>query len=705
MADEIASLRVALEAQTAEFNKALDSTARRIERFEKRATKSLKTTSGSLGGLQKSFATFSKGLGMLGVGLSLGAVVSTLTGAAKAAISYGDDIAKASAKTGVGVQAFSQLAYAAKQSDIDMVSLGNAFKKLQVAISNAGTGAKQPLEAFAALGIEFGSLRELAPEEQFLLIGQQISLLKDPADRARAATELFGKAGADLLPMFEQGAAGIRAFMQEADRVGASMTPEQVARLAEADDAIKRMGQAWDGLARTLTASVAPALTGVFNLVTAGLASNTDDVGKFQKAWLLLLRVMTRGSPSAMLAGAIQEMGRMVATAGEASAPLGSSARTRAMSRTPAPPAGAAPPGYLPGAGTGGKGAADKAAAEIERATEAISKQVEALKQQAITAGWSDEAIMQYRVTLGDLADEFAKAGPNAEQYKAQLVMLTGEVERNEAATKKAADAQAAHDALLAEGRSLVESLRDPYEVASAAVDRYNLLLAEGAITAAEFDDAMLHLSEGLAETAKAATKSSDEMSIQWDQALRNMQDILADSLFNSFDDGLQNMLYQWANALKRMAMEALAANIFGALTAGAQKAAGGGGFWGSIFSGILGAFGGSLGGGGGGIGVINGFDFASIGLAKGGPVSPGKLYLAGEQGPEFIVPRQPGMVLPTNVTRAMVDRLALGDGGRAPINVTFNIETPDPDAFARTQTQIQARMQRTLARASARKN
>jgi hypothetical protein len=161
----------------------------------------------------------------------------------------------------------SELAYAAKLSDIDITSLSNALKKMQVSLSEAGSGAKEPREALAALGLTIRDLKALSPDRQFELIGDRINRLKDPADRARAAVELFGKAGADLLPLFEQGAEGIRKAREEAERLGASFSDEQIKRLAKADDAVKRLHASWEGFWTAAVSKGAPAISGLLGIL------------------------------------------------------------------------------------------------------------------------------------------------------------------------------------------------------------------------------------------------------------------------------------------------------------------------------------------------------------------------------------------------------------------------------------------------------
>jgi hypothetical protein len=205
-----------------------------------------------------------------------GLIGAMLVSSAKQAIEFGDNINKAAVKAGIGSKAMSELAYAAKLADIDIASLSTALKKMQVSLSEASTGAKQPKMALDALGISIADIQKRKPEAQFELLADRISKLQDPADRARAATDLFGKAGADLLPLFEQGAAGIAKARAEAEKLGLSFGDDQIKKLSAADESIKRLDASWKGFAATLTAAVAPALSTVFDRLS-GLDTRSTD--------------------------------------------------------------------------------------------------------------------------------------------------------------------------------------------------------------------------------------------------------------------------------------------------------------------------------------------------------------------------------------------------------------------------------------------
>lgn len=242
MSNTIGSLVVDLVANTAQFTNELQKMNKQV----KDVTESIKSTL--------------EGIGFL-------VVIDQIKDAITEATRFGDEISKSAAKTGAGTQALTELAFAAKQVGIDLPSLTQSIDKMEKSISNAETGIGTSKTAFDALGISLGQLKNLSPDKQFEEIADQINKLPTPTDKARAAMEIFGRAGAELLPLFEQGAAGIELARQKAVAFGASFDEDQIKRLKDANDSINDMKASFTALATTLTAAVSPGLKSFFDSI------------------------------------------------------------------------------------------------------------------------------------------------------------------------------------------------------------------------------------------------------------------------------------------------------------------------------------------------------------------------------------------------------------------------------------------------------
>lgn len=185
------------------------------------------------------------------------------------AIEAGDAMAKAAQKAGANVEQFSELAYAAQLADVSLASLSNSVKFMQKEIATGGDSIK-------AIGVNLIELRNLEPDKQFEVLADAIAGIQDPAERTRRVLEIFGKAGADLLPLFEQGADGIRKARVEARELGKVLTEENAKAIQEADDAIKRLKASYEAFAQTFAVKVVPAVTAMADSFRKLLGGATD---------------------------------------------------------------------------------------------------------------------------------------------------------------------------------------------------------------------------------------------------------------------------------------------------------------------------------------------------------------------------------------------------------------------------------------------
>ncbi len=137
-------------------------------------------------------------------GIAFGA--SALVAGAKAMISHVMDTAAQvhdlAEKLDVSSEAVQRWSYAAKQTgtDMDTVQRSVAFMNKTLAGGDDST-----VKALNAAGLQFESIRAMAPEQAFNTIVGAIQNIPDPMTQARVAVELFGKAGQDLLPAIKEG--------------------------------------------------------------------------------------------------------------------------------------------------------------------------------------------------------------------------------------------------------------------------------------------------------------------------------------------------------------------------------------------------------------------------------------------------------------------------------------------------------------------
>jgi len=220
----------------------------KLVRGLKRASAKLKAFGASVGQLGRQMT-------MLGA-----AALAPLAATMKVFSSMGDDMAKMAKRTGFSVEALSELAFVAKRSGTDIGSMENALRRMQRSIYDAERGLSTAVDGFADLGLTIKDFQGKKPEEQFKILAEQISRIEDPSRKAAIAMTLLGRSGTAMLPMMEQGAAGIEAVMKAGRRMGVTMTTKDAQAAEKFTDAMGDLFTVVKKTAFTVGAALVPSL-------------------------------------------------------------------------------------------------------------------------------------------------------------------------------------------------------------------------------------------------------------------------------------------------------------------------------------------------------------------------------------------------------------------------------------------------------------
>jgi hypothetical protein len=218
---------------------------------------------GDASGAQKAFGKLDGAIG--GVTKVLGAL-----GIAFGAIEFGkfighqievaDQMGKMALKSGVAVEAFSQMSHAFALSDVSAEELAGGFKFLNKAIDEAKQGNDAAQKSFESIGISMANLKNDSPDEVMLKLADAFTQIEDPAARNTMLLEKFGRAGLKLAPAMEEGRAGIEKLMKKADELGLTVDKEFAAAADRFGDSMQTISAAADGAGRQLGKMLLPIL-------------------------------------------------------------------------------------------------------------------------------------------------------------------------------------------------------------------------------------------------------------------------------------------------------------------------------------------------------------------------------------------------------------------------------------------------------------
>ncbi len=169
-----------------------------------------------------------------------------------------------------------RISYAAKQGGVEAEALADALNFLNLSSAGAARGSKQDAQAFRDLGISIlDASGQIKPADQLLgEIADKFAKLPNGARQAQIAAALFGRAGRDLIPMLEEGAAGIEKWGDVAERLGKVMSQEDAEAADKFNDSLNDLHASIFGLSNGIAGGLLPQLTALIQRLTAMISAN-----------------------------------------------------------------------------------------------------------------------------------------------------------------------------------------------------------------------------------------------------------------------------------------------------------------------------------------------------------------------------------------------------------------------------------------------
>ncbi len=194
--------------------------------------------------------------------VSVAAIVYGLERMVKAAADFGDEMNKAAQKYGIAAEQLSVLKYAADLSGVSFGEMGVAFKTMATHMMAAAEGSKEAQALFRQLGVSAvdSAGRLKAPNDMLAELADRFAAMPDGAQKTALAVGLFGRSGAQMIPLLNQGSAGIRKMQEEATAFGLVISGRFAQQAEDFNDNLDRMGKIAEGVAVSIAQALIPAL-------------------------------------------------------------------------------------------------------------------------------------------------------------------------------------------------------------------------------------------------------------------------------------------------------------------------------------------------------------------------------------------------------------------------------------------------------------
>lgn len=193
-------------------------------------------------------------------------------------VQQADLIDKASQATGVNAQELQRLKYAADLSGVSFENLRASLGFLNRTSHAASIGSKEAGAAFASFGVRVTDASgKLRPSEALIGdLADKFKAMPDGTKKSALAMRVFGEAGTALIPLLNEGRAGIAGMGNELEQLGGVMSPEQIRAGVILGDTITKLKTSFFGLALTVAGPLLKPLNEVANRLLEWWKANRD---------------------------------------------------------------------------------------------------------------------------------------------------------------------------------------------------------------------------------------------------------------------------------------------------------------------------------------------------------------------------------------------------------------------------------------------
>ena len=186
----------------------------------------------------------------------------------------GTSTLRTAAELGVSTTQAQQLGFIAKETGGDANSLALAMERLQLNLQHAQSSTSLQALALKSLGLSAKDLIALPLNTQLDRIADSFAKFADGPNKTAIALELFGRSGADMIPILDRGSAGMDKLRKSAEDAGIIVSRDTVTALDSAGTASTTLRASITSLGEAIVAQFSPSIIKAEN----DLATFTGDL-------------------------------------------------------------------------------------------------------------------------------------------------------------------------------------------------------------------------------------------------------------------------------------------------------------------------------------------------------------------------------------------------------------------------------------------
>ena len=217
---------------------------------------SLQGLGGQVDGIQSRLGGLKTALAGVAAFTATAFAVGAFTNMIRDAIDATDAASDLSQKTGIAVEDLAGLELAFQKGGMESSAMAGAMARLSKGIVDGN-------ETFERLKLSSKNLDGSFKDNKKMLyeLADSFAGMEDGAAKSALATQLFGKSGVDMIPMLNEGSAGLREMDEMAHKLGLSLSKTAVDEAGKFNDTMDLIKLSGQGMARGIAAELLPTLS------------------------------------------------------------------------------------------------------------------------------------------------------------------------------------------------------------------------------------------------------------------------------------------------------------------------------------------------------------------------------------------------------------------------------------------------------------
>ena len=264
---------------TAALGGAAEATSASMTEIKEQVSSMATTVDERMAAAGESMSAFGDAMSHISELLIAGFAVDKIVGMVNKTAEAAQQFKLLSETTGVSTDALQGLKFAGDQVGVGWDQMSRALvvlnhNMLMARESTSGTSIQ--LETFSMVGLNRAALESMTTAQALATIADKFKSVSDPSQKAGIAMALFGRAGAQLVPLLNEGSSGIAALTEKARSLGVIMSGQSIDAAAAYAVQLKDMKAAATGLEQEFSIKLMP----LFSQVTSQMEESSAEAQK-----------------------------------------------------------------------------------------------------------------------------------------------------------------------------------------------------------------------------------------------------------------------------------------------------------------------------------------------------------------------------------------------------------------------------------------